>query len=95
MWLTHTACVTALANTCKFLLLQLYTPAASIPVHLHTTHTQRSAAQLLQLYAPGGQRPLLPGPQGDVSASVARVETSGPPSEHFIQITNQVRASRV
>ncbi|KIZ02309.1 hypothetical protein MNEG_5654 [Monoraphidium neglectum] len=50
----------------------------------------RGAKQLLQTYAPGGQRPLLPGPQDSSKAkiSVTKVETSGPAGEHYIQIAN-------
>ncbi|KAI8471595.1 MAG: coth protein-domain-containing protein [Monoraphidium minutum] len=50
------------------------------------------ARQLLQLYAPGGRRPLLPGPQDPsrASASVSRVEAGGPEGERFIQITSGV-----
>lgn len=67
---------------------------------LHCSHWLRRvlvlpprAKQLLQTYAPGGQRPLLPGPQDSSKAkiSVTKVETSGPAGEHYIQIANGVR----
>lgn len=54
----------------------------------------RSASQLLQQYAPGGARPLLPGVQepSALRVAVTKVEAGGPEGERYIQLTNQARA---
>jgi hypothetical protein len=68
------------------------------PPFLPLSHPQKPRAeQLLQFYTPGGRRPLLPGAQDSSQSNVAvtKFEGSGPESDRYIQITNQVSGDAV
>jgi hypothetical protein len=56
---------------------------------LTTEYIPTRSKQLLQTYAPGGTRPLLPGPQ-DVSAvrlALGRSDTSSPAQQQFVEVS--------